>query len=272
MHMGCDNLSKRFLEAERLYHYTSFETACKIIETKKIKYGRLKNMNDINEAFRPGFWDTKLNVDQQSINKALNKFKQISFSIDKKNIKGFDIPMMWGHYADKGYGVCLVFDKSKIEELTKDNRLYARDKIIYTQRNPYITVKVNNIDDYLWRKKKVFFFKKTKDWEHEQEFRIITRNNQEDFLSYGDDALIAVIMCCANSQKNKNTAIGNSKEVKKIESIIDTDKIALAYYTYHNFFNDNKSSLILINKGNLLYPINRIHINNNGEIVKDIIE
>lgn len=35
------------------------------------------------------------------------------------------ISAMWGHYADKNHGVCIVFDKNKLVEiLKKQNCLY----------------------------------------------------------------------------------------------------------------------------------------------------
>ena len=49
----------------------------------------------------------------------MRKCQQISFSqdrvVDGCYYLGFDLHTMWGLYADKGYGVCLVFDKDKLE-------------------------------------------------------------------------------------------------------------------------------------------------------------
>ena len=97
-----------FLKTEKLYHYTSFESAIKILVSNKLLFGKLSNLNDINESFRPLFYSSSIN--HENALKELSKYKQISLARDGK-LKGFAIPSMWGHYAEKGYGVCLVFDK-----------------------------------------------------------------------------------------------------------------------------------------------------------------
>lgn len=51
------------------------------------------------------------------------KYRQISLTIDdmEQNKLGFDLHQMWGLYADKGKGVCLVFDKDTLcNNLDKD--------------------------------------------------------------------------------------------------------------------------------------------------------
>ena len=58
----------------------------------------------------------------------LRRYQQISFAQDREcedcTYLGFDLHSMWGLYADKGYGVCLVFDKDK---LTLQNGDYANN-------------------------------------------------------------------------------------------------------------------------------------------------
>ena len=45
-------IREQFKQTEKLYHFTSFDTALKIIETNRLKFGRLNNMNDIQEKFQ----------------------------------------------------------------------------------------------------------------------------------------------------------------------------------------------------------------------------
>ena len=40
-------------------------------------------------------------------------YQQVSLTRDFCRM-GFDIPAMWGHYGDKGKGVCVIFDKKKL--------------------------------------------------------------------------------------------------------------------------------------------------------------
>ena len=42
---------------EKLYHFTSFDTAMKIIESNRLRFGRLNNMNDIHESDKIVFVD-----------------------------------------------------------------------------------------------------------------------------------------------------------------------------------------------------------------------
>ena len=44
---------KTFAETEKLYHYTSFESAIKILASHRLRYSQLKGLNDINESYRP---------------------------------------------------------------------------------------------------------------------------------------------------------------------------------------------------------------------------
>ena len=42
-------MKEKFEKTEKLYHFTSFDTALKIIESNRLRFGRLNNMNDIHE-------------------------------------------------------------------------------------------------------------------------------------------------------------------------------------------------------------------------------
>ena len=52
------NIKEQFKETEKLYHFTSFDTALKIIESNRLRFGRLSNMNDIHEVAKNMFVDT----------------------------------------------------------------------------------------------------------------------------------------------------------------------------------------------------------------------
>ena len=88
------------------------------------------------------FWEKVEGFDEKSFMDELKEIKQLSFSIDYKRTQGFDIPAMWGHYANKGQGICLVFDKSIIDSLTKDKSNFCSGRIKYTQDTAYIDCKM----------------------------------------------------------------------------------------------------------------------------------
>ena len=119
------SIKEQFEQTEKLYHFTSFDTAMKIIESNRLKFGRLNNMNDIHENDKIVFVDAKGQpIDKfpsdvlDALHDEIYKYRQISLSIDSKDEKkqGFDLHQMWGLYADKGEGVCLVFDQKELEK------------------------------------------------------------------------------------------------------------------------------------------------------------
>ena len=124
------NMKEEFMNMKKLYHYTKFDTAIKILESHSLRFGRLHNMNDIHENDKLSYVDTTgtlINSFPSDLLDAIDcemaKYRQISLTIDdmEQNKLGFDLHQMWGLYADKGKGVCLVFDKDTLcNNLDKD--------------------------------------------------------------------------------------------------------------------------------------------------------
>lgn len=120
------------------------------------------------------------------------KYRQISLTIDdmEQNKLGFDLHQMWGLYADKGKGVCLVFDKDTLcNNLDKDVQHInvSYDKAVES----FYIAKPNDsqsIQYDIQKQIKKIFFHKRNEWEHEQEYRFIkrcTNLNKEEYLYYG---------------------------------------------------------------------------------------
>ena len=114
-----------------LFHYTKFESALKIITTKRLLFGDFSKMNDISESCREVF--------NELAEEELKKYQSLSFTIDKKGKRAFEIDSLWGYYAEKGNGVCLAFDKKKIFNLFADypHALTAEQKRIFDKENPF---------------------------------------------------------------------------------------------------------------------------------------
>ena len=208
---------QQFDSIEKLYHYTTFSNALKILTTNKLKFSELKNMNDINESTknitRYITLDNDYNKTQAMITALtdeLKKYKQLSFSMDKMKFKGYEIPSMWGHYAEKGYGICLVLDKKKLIEPI--GRKIISNPIKYVKKyNNTIQFDGENIQKYLKKNIKNLFFKKTSDWAEEQEFRIIS--SSENYIDI-TDSLLAVILCL--EEKTSNDFSINREIIKRI--------------------------------------------------------
>lgn len=190
---------ERFKTIKKLYHYTSLSSAVKIIEGMSLKFGSLQRMNDINERYKHKYVSNKekdFYVTIKDLEKELSNIKQISLSQDTKKRCGFDIPAMWGHYAEKGEGVCFVFDKQKILEEAKKNKCKS-SRVLYQETcNDIFYEDEYTVKEFFIKYLKSLFFTKTKDWSYEQEYRILNMKNTNDELFLDvKDALLAIIIC-----------------------------------------------------------------------------
>lgn len=183
---------------KHVFHFTKFETALRIIATKSLKFGHFENMNDIAEAKR----DVYGMISSNTIKKELSKYQSISLTLDKVSHRGFYNDPLWGHYAQCGNGVCLVFDSNKlsqnfIEQFGEQAKIAP---IVYLSEhtNAVFTEGESQkaIEQYIEDNLTEIFFTKSLDWKYEQELRLLIKVNEtkENYL-YWNDALIATIIC-----------------------------------------------------------------------------
>ncbi len=205
------SIRERFAEMSRLYHFTSFESACKIVESKRLRFGKLSQMNDLVESNKMVFQRVVFGgLEEDNLNglfaeKEMHKYQQISFAqdrcVDGRIYEGFNLHPMWGLYAEKGEGVCLVFDKKKMKFADGD---YARDVEYMDYVLPdygFMNRSKSGLKAEIWRRKDEIFFCKRKEWEYEQEYRVIRRAKKEWDDNYLDvsEALSFVILCKSDS-------------------------------------------------------------------------
>lgn len=202
-----------FQSTPKLYHYTSFDSAIKIIETQKIRFGRLENMNDINEAYRRFFYELDCEIADIDVQKALQEYQQVSFTKDKTSSPGYSISAMWGHYGNKGYGVCLVFDFDKIQDIIESDKSMWGETIRYSNRyNGDICIEGNNVHQFFKKHKQELFFTKTTDWEYEQEWRMLKRvNDTNNYYQNIENSIIGIILYASESCRS-NERIFDSPE------------------------------------------------------------
>ena len=212
----------RFSEISKLYHFTSFETARKIIKSGRLLFSKSYNLNDLIESNRVVWSRTFMGYipeDQEYLcyaEEEMRKYQQISFSqdrvVDGCYYLGFDLHAMWGLYADKGYGVCLVFDKDKLELNPGDYASNINYANLISQGIIVHNKSKRGIRSEIWRKRDEIFFYKRKEWEYEQEYRVIRRADNELDDEYLDiaDSLVCAIICKDDS-------------IDKLESMFDSD-------------------------------------------------
>lgn len=111
----------------RLYHYTSFNSFVRIWLTQKLKFGLVTDMNDTFEN-SPSVQCYTLD-EMRLLDKYLKekkRYKQISLTMDFDSYtQGCMSQMMWGQYGDKGKGVCIEFDYSKLMKHIKKGVLHV---------------------------------------------------------------------------------------------------------------------------------------------------
>lgn len=225
-----------FKNLEKLYHYTSFNSAVKIIESSVLKFSSLQRMNDINEKYRQIYLSSGIanNNDfhkkMSDCNSILSNFKQISFTCDSGKRFGFDIPAMWAHYAERGDGVCLLFDKKLIlKEIGKNRYKYAKIKYIKDPNNEYHFDKEYDDIEEFYLKNKELFVTKSNDWSYEQEFRILNYIDNKDLNI--KDALVGIILY--NTEASDKPLLHTSK-YKMLKAIACIDNRQKPIVEYHN--------------------------------------
>ena len=164
-----------------LYHYTSFETVLKIIQTDTLLFSKICETNDTTESKMRLVFDSTNVSDVELYKKKIdlisNYFKNykkyvqlMCFSSDVRinerdkrkylssmNTKsqyydisgrGFALPRMWAQYSNDNQGVCLVFNKKELIDLI--NRKFAFSKyglVEYTDFYDRYLIKNDRIED-----------------------------------------------------------------------------------------------------------------------------
>ena len=225
------SIKEQFEKTEKLYHFTSFDTALKIIESNRLRYGRLNNMNDIHENDKIVLVDANNHPTDKFPSDMLDelydeiyKYRQISLTADDKegDKDGFDLHQMWGLYADKGEGVCLIFDKKELEKGFGSAALHDRVSYDKTVDSYYISLSntADKVSVEIREHANEIFFHKRREWEHEQEYRLLRRcplATREEYLFLGH-ALRFVIL---SSRLHNLDEVLYFKKIKNIKDKIE---------------------------------------------------
>lgn len=190
-----ENTKSNFMtyNGKMLFHFTKFESAVKILATNYLLFGDFVNMNDISEVRREIFSDY--------LEKEIQLYKSLSFTIDKKITRAFAIDPLWGYYAEKGNGICLAFNKKILfDKFNKLPGFKRRGKIHYIKdfSNAIFSESKSSIlaQKEVEKNYRDIFFTKSLDWKTENEYRFLIKHNSKSpmFLNLGD-SLLAVIVC-----------------------------------------------------------------------------
>ena len=194
-------LISRFCGTNIICHYTKSDILPLILDNG-LMFHCLRDMNDMFEHTKQVFFDTEglPDIEQEDIRCELNRYRQISFCNDQNEKRAFMLWQMWGHYADCGKGVCLVFDKTKFSSLC--GSLYAKGKVSY-QKEEYGNIILNDTPKLFFENNiSEIFYTKNQDWEHEREFRVIGLFDDDDahYFSYKDSLLCVITLTEQSSE------------------------------------------------------------------------
>ena len=232
-----------------LYHFTTFESAVKIVSSQKLLFSRACRKNDIAEVYK----EIIGNMDNDAIQKALEEYQYLSFITNSESGKGFEQDALWGYYAEKGFGVCLAFDRVKLVGLFSSiyPNMGWHDNISY---NPNCTnahfIDCNEGDDahqLIASKRKELFFEKSIDWKHESEYRLLIKSPKEESIDI-TDSLLGVIICDHCSKKDK-LSITDTIQYKVFSKLVGVNKL----YHYHHCFGNKE--LYNHDDTDIIYPV-----------------
>ena len=177
MNLWLSPIDPQFNDDMFLYHYTNFETACKILYSESLRFSSLSKTNDTVEAKLK--IKTKNAADEKTLKDIIEIFERINksniqllcFSKDyidskiKKSAKtitgdlsgrGFALPRMWAQYGENNNGVCFIINKQKfINKINNTKRL--KKKVLHNDDVKYKSVfipyiiesdEINELKDY----------------------------------------------------------------------------------------------------------------------------
>lgn len=210
---------------KRLYHYTSFDKFLKIFYGQKLKFGAAVNMNDIMEANRKLVSNSITQLPLLfALEDTIASYKQISFTMDFDSlIKGCMSNSLWYHYGDKRNGVCIEFDFDKLKSQMPKNTKHGIVSYKYLLQDslilPSSVETIREVEIFVRKNRKEIFFTKTKEWKYENEYRIISQN--EEFLHF-NDAILAVYFT------------NNDSEYVRVVEEISKGKFPVKYINYYS--------------------------------------
>lgn len=167
----CAGWRSGFDPDEYIYHYTSFETALKIIFSDQFRLSPLCKMNDTTEQktrlnynfstkgrkndiekFEKYWSNWSANSKLLCFSRDLSKEEQLKYKSDAFDVggRGFALPRMWAQYAKNNSGICLIIRKSEFEDIVLSTFPHAICKnVTYWEGNAGCDISVSLFEELL---------------------------------------------------------------------------------------------------------------------------
>lgn len=206
----------------KLYHYTKFSRFPNIWKERKLFFSEWTNTNDVFERgkvyriTRESFESEgkccgvdAFSIFQSKVFEEVMRYKQISFCVDSNNWVGYASSSMWGYYArekngeDIQSGVCIEIDSSKLKksEYVYDGLVSYTEVLQPTHLNWREGDESHVAHEFVVENMDKLFFVKHKCWEHENEYRFISKN--EEFLDISNSIVSVYVLGKDNRTLNE---------------------------------------------------------------------
>ncbi len=186
----------------RLYNFLNAEHALDDIRKKRIKISLIPDLNDPFELWTfPLLKPQHRKVWQTTIQEIGKKFGVICLSRRWSN------PLLWSHYADKHYGICLGFEVD--DDIVEDIK-YRKSKLPYS-----LDLNKPNVGLSEEKMKKILYTKYLS-WKYEDEIRV--QANLESSEPHPENPSKLIYFKDFDSQfKLRKVIVGVRSEVTKVQ-------------------------------------------------------
>jgi len=211
-------------EQDWLCHYTNFDNLCSILSTMTLKISSYDRSNDISEVESNITMLLDASIEEKLEQYIIQNCGYISFSKNKWNKDrteivsvGYRIPSMWGIYADRSRGACLVIDEEKLLDENRDVLAISFNKWIDVDYNrislPKLVPRNTPLETIFKDNYKQMLGYKHYSWCFEQERRLIGINLPPS-LSLKNGVIKGVVMGCRSTEEDKTRLIKIIKDSK----------------------------------------------------------
>ncbi|MDX1915959.1 MAG: DUF2971 domain-containing protein [Methylophilus sp.] len=186
----------------RLYHFLNAKYALDDIKKKRIKISLIPDLNDPFEL-----WTINLpNPEHRRLWKSTVEELSKSFGVICLSRK-WNNPLLWSHYADKHFGICLGFDVN--DQLIKEiNYRKSKLPVCLDLKKPKGGLNQEQMQEILYTK--------FSDWGYEDEVRVVVKLSTPEINS--EDPSKSLYFSDFSSQFNlKEVIVGVRSDVSKVQ-------------------------------------------------------
>lgn len=175
----------REIKTFRFYSFIKYQYVESFLRTGLLKVTQLGHSNDYFE-YKPGFTDGSV---ERKWNIAIKGNEPCVVCLSAK----MSSPVMWGHYGERGKGVCLVFDiplsgrtNMRCSFYDKTQKVFAyqingSNSLIVKVRYSNERIVISRVPDFSSNEMSVLLSEvactKPSDWQYEHEYRVIVDAN-----------------------------------------------------------------------------------------------